>query len=144
MAAGWQNVNPWCNKQLGKLKEPRGPFLFGQNTTVCVISTLPLSLSLSYTYTHITHIHSKSSPLQPAHRQNQNNNVMQHSNTFCCTFHIYHIIIIIIIIIALKGIIHDLLQSPQCAMNHLQHVRSSGLGAIACKEMPKTDLFLRS
>ena len=34
------------------------------------------------------------------------------------------IIIIIIIIIALKGAIRDFLQSPHCAANRLQHVRS--------------------
>ena len=35
----------------------------------------------------------------------------------------------IIIIIALKGAIQDFLQSPHCAANRLQHVRSSGSGA---------------
>ena len=35
--------------------------------------------------------------------------------------------------IALKGTIRDFLQSPHCAANCLQHVRSSGLGAIVCK-----------
>ena len=39
-------------------------------------------------------------------------------------------IIMIIIIIELKGAIRDFLQSPHCAANCLQHVRSSGLGAI--------------
>ena len=39
----------------------------------------------------------------------------------------------IIIVIALKGAIRDLLQSPHCAANHLQHVRSSGPNAIVCK-----------
>ena len=43
------------------------------------------------------------------------------------------IIIIIIIIITLKGTIRDCLQSPHCAANCLQHVRSSGPGAIVCK-----------
>ena len=43
------------------------------------------------------------------------------------------IIIIIIIIIAFKGAIRDFLQSPHCAANRLQHVRSSGPGAIVCK-----------
>ena len=43
------------------------------------------------------------------------------------------IIIIIIIIIALKGAIRDLLQSPYCAANCLQHVRSSGRGAVMCE-----------
>ena len=43
------------------------------------------------------------------------------------------IIIIVIIIIALKGAIRDFLQSPHCAANRLQHVRSSGPGAIVCK-----------
>ena len=40
---------------------------------------------------------------------------------------------IIIIIIALKGAIRDCSQSPHCAANRLQHVCSSGLGAIMCK-----------
>ena len=43
------------------------------------------------------------------------------------------IIIIIIIIVALKGAIRDFLQSPHCAVNCLQRVRSSGPGAIVCK-----------
>ena len=42
-------------------------------------------------------------------------------------------IIIIIIIILLKGVIRDFLQSPPCAANCLQHVRSCGRGAIVCK-----------
>ena len=41
--------------------------------------------------------------------------------------------IIIIIIIAFKGAIRDFLQSPHSAANCLQHVRSSGQGAIVCK-----------
>ena len=40
------------------------------------------------------------------------------------------IIMIIIMMIALKGAIRDFLQSPHCAANCLQHVGSSGLGAI--------------
>ena len=43
---------------------------------------------------------------------------------------------LIIIIIAFKGAIpsmRDFLQSPHSAVNCLQHVRSSGLGAIVCK-----------
>ena len=43
------------------------------------------------------------------------------------------IMIIITIIIALKGAIRDFLQTPHCSTNCLQHVRSSGLGAIVCK-----------
>ena len=43
------------------------------------------------------------------------------------------IIIIIIVIIAFKGAIRDFLQSPHCAANCLQHIRSSGPGAIVCK-----------
>ena len=43
------------------------------------------------------------------------------------------IIIIIIIIIAFKGAIRAFSQSPHSAVNCLQHVRSSGLGAIVCK-----------
>ena len=39
----------------------------------------------------------------------------------------------ILIIITFKGTIQDLLQSPQSAVNRLQHVRSSGPGAIVCK-----------
>ena len=41
-------------------------------------------------------------------------------------------IIIIIIIITFKGAIRDFLQSPHSAANCLQHVRSSGQGAIVC------------
>ena len=40
---------------------------------------------------------------------------------------------IIIIIIAFKGAIPDFLQSPHSAASCLQHVRSSGPGAVACK-----------
>ena len=43
------------------------------------------------------------------------------------------IIIIMIIIIAFKGAIQDFLQSHHSAANCLQHVRSSGPGAIVCK-----------
>ena len=43
------------------------------------------------------------------------------------------IIIIIIVIIAFKGAFRDLLQFPHCATNCLQHVRSSGQGAVVCK-----------
>ena len=42
-------------------------------------------------------------------------------------------IIIIIIIIAFKGAIRDFLHSPHSAANCLQHLRSSGPGAIVCK-----------
>ena len=51
------------------------------------------------------------------------------------TVHVYTIIIIImiiIIIITFQGAIRDFLQSSHCAANCLQHVRSSGLGAIMC------------
>ena len=40
---------------------------------------------------------------------------------------------IIIIIIAVKGAIPDLLQSPHCTANCLQHIPSSSLGVIVCK-----------
>ena len=43
------------------------------------------------------------------------------------------IIIIIIIIMAFKGAVRDFSQSPHCNTNCLQHVRSSGPGAIVCK-----------
>ena len=43
------------------------------------------------------------------------------------------IIIIMTIIIAFKSAIQDFLQSPHSATNCLQHVRSSGPGAIMCK-----------
>ena len=46
-------------------------------------------------------------------------------------FHVTQVIIIIII--AFKGAIRDFLQSPHSAANYLQHVRSSGPGAIVCK-----------
>ena len=41
--------------------------------------------------------------------------------------------LIIIIIITFKGAIRDFSQSPHSAANCLQHVRSSGPGAIVCK-----------
>ena len=37
------------------------------------------------------------------------------------------------IIIVFKGAIRDCLQTPHCAANRLQHVHSSGPGAIVCK-----------
>ena len=40
---------------------------------------------------------------------------------------------LIIIIIAFKAAVQDFLQSPRCAVNCLQHVRSSGQGTIVCK-----------
>ena len=40
---------------------------------------------------------------------------------------------VILTIIALKGPDRDFLQSPHCAANCFQHVRSSGPGAIMCK-----------
>ena len=45
-------------------------------------------------------------------------------------------VIIIIIIFVLKGTVKDFLQS-HCAANHLQHVPSSGPGAIVCKSHAK-------
>ena len=39
----------------------------------------------------------------------------------------------IIIIIAFKGAIRDFLQSPHSTVNCLQHICSSGPGAIVCK-----------
>ena len=38
------------------------------------------------------------------------------------------VVVIVITIIAFKGAIRDFLQSPHCAANCLQHVRSSGPG----------------
>ena len=38
------------------------------------------------------------------------------------------------IIISLKGAIRDFLQSPHCAVNCLQHIHSSGPGAIVPSE----------
>ena len=45
---------------------------------------------------------------------------------------IIQIKIIIITVIAFKGATWDILQSPHCATNCLQHERSSGQGAIVC------------
>ena len=42
-------------------------------------------------------------------------------------------IMIIIVIIPFKFAIRDCLQSPHCAANRLQHVRSSGPATIVCK-----------
>ena len=41
--------------------------------------------------------------------------------------------VITMIMIAFKGVIRDFLQSPHCAASCLQHVRSSGTGAVVCK-----------
>ena len=46
---------------------------------------------------------------------------------------LFIIIFEIIVIIVFKGAIWDFVQSPHCAANRLQHVRSSGLGVILCK-----------
>ena len=50
-----------------------------------------------------------------------------------CAYHTHSVTIIMII--TLKGAIRVgfFLQSPHCAANCLQHVRSSGSGAIVCK-----------
>ena len=47
--------------------------------------------------------------------------------------HCSMLLIIIIIIITFKGAIREFFQSPHCAVNRLQHVRSTGPGAIVCK-----------
>ena len=46
---------------------------------------------------------------------------------------IVDILIMIMIMITLKGVIRDFLQSPHCAANCFQHVRSSGEDAVVCK-----------
>ena len=43
------------------------------------------------------------------------------------------IIIIIIIMMTLKDVVRDFLQSPHCSANCLQHLRSSGHGAMVYK-----------
>ena len=43
------------------------------------------------------------------------------------------LLLLLLIIIAFKGAIRDFWQSPHCAANCLQHMRSSGPGAIVCK-----------
>ena len=53
--------------------------------------------------------------------------------SFSRCYNIYSWMIKIMIIIALIGAIRDFLQSPYWATNCLQHVRSSGPGAIVCK-----------
>ena len=53
------------------------------------------------------------------------------------------IIIIIIVIIAFKDAIRDFLQSPHSAAKHLQHVRSSGPGAIVCKSRATHQALIR-
>ena len=40
---------------------------------------------------------------------------------------------IMILMIVLKGAVRTFLQSPHCAANSLQHIRSSSQGAIVCK-----------
>ena len=50
----------------------------------------------------------------------------------------------IIIIIALKGVIRDFLQSPHCTANPLQHVRSSGPGAIMCRSHATSSAYTRA
>ena len=44
-------------------------------------------------------------------------------------------------IIALKGAIRDCLQSPHCAANRLQHIRSSGPSPIVCKSRAMRTFF---
>ena len=41
--------------------------------------------------------------------------------------------IVILIVITFKGAVWDFIQSPLCAVNHLQHVHSSGPGMTMCK-----------
>ena len=50
-----------------------------------------------------------------------------------CTYRYNICIYTIITLIAFKGTIRDFLQSPHSASNCLQHVHSSGSGAIVCK-----------
>ena len=52
------------------------------------------------------------------------------------------IIIRIVIIISFKGAIQDFLQSPHSAANCLQHVHSSGPGAIVCKSRATHRAFI--
>ena len=42
---------------------------------------------------------------------------------------------LVVIVIAFQGAVRDFLQSPHCAANCLQHIRSSGLGAIMCNTL---------
>ena len=48
------------------------------------------------------------------------------------------------IIIAFKGAIRDFLQSPHSAANCLQHVRSSGQGAIVCNHVQHIERLSRA
>ena len=43
------------------------------------------------------------------------------------------VVVEVVIVIALEGAIRDFLKSPHCATNCLQHVHSSGPGAIVCE-----------
>ena len=43
------------------------------------------------------------------------------------------VVVVVVVVVELKGAIRDVLQSPHCAANCLQHVRSSGPGAVVCK-----------
>ena len=64
---------------------------------------------------------------------------------FCCCFWVseyWHRLNIIIIIITFKGAIRDFLQSPHCAANCLQHVRSSDPDTSVCKSRATHPAFI--
>ena len=71
--------------------------------------------------------------------------VLQLSETYRMMMMMVIIIIVImmmmmvIIIIAFKDAIRDFVQSPHCAGNCHQHVRSSGPGAIVCRSRATWD-----
>ena len=87
--------------------------------------------------------HRCASDFHSAHRRTQNDNhglpalppypFSIHVAFVTTTTTLIIIIIIIIIINCIESAIRDLLQLPGCAANCLQHVRSSGQGAIVCK-----------
>ena len=52
------------------------------------------------------------------------------------------LVMMMMIIITLKGAIRGFVQSPPCAANCLQHVRSSGQGAIVCKSRVTYPAFI--
>ena len=53
-------------------------------------------------------------------------------------------VVVVAIIIALNCAIRDFLQSPHCAANRLQHVRSNGPGAIMCNHVQHIERLSRA
>ena len=109
-------------------------------TTTSTATTTVASTTTSHHHHHLHH----PSPEDPDLRPLNGCHIKCPDHFIIIIMMIIIIIIIIIIIkiikiiIALKGAIPDFLQSPHCATNRLQHVRSSDPGAIVCKSRATT------